>query len=107
MVHSRGLLRWLYVGRLTLAAGVFVGRVLVWFNVTQSGSLIERLAFLATSAFTGSSCWYTNVRGGPAGNNFLYTQVIFDTVLVTAIVHITNGPDSSFAPLYILVIAAA
>jgi two-component system, NtrC family, sensor histidine kinase PilS len=64
------------------------------------------LAFLSAIAFTGASWWYTNVLGRPAGNNFLYSQLIFDTVLVTAIVHATQGPDSSFPPLYILVIAA-
>lgn len=106
MVHSVGMLRWLYVGRLTLAAGVFTGCVLVWPSVEGSRTLIATLSFLSAIAFTGGSIWYTNVLRKPAGTNFLYTQVLFDTLLVTAIVHITNGPDSSFPPLYILVIAA-
>src|SRR5688500_7036624 len=106
MVHSAGMLRWLYVGRMTLAAGVFAGAVLVWPSAPSLETLIVTLAFLSAIAFTGASWWYTNVLGRPAGTNFLYSQLIFDTILVTAIVHATNGADSSFPPLYILVIAA-
>jgi two-component system, NtrC family, sensor histidine kinase PilS len=106
MVHSAGMLRWLYVGRLTLAAGVFAGAVLVWPSVTPGDTLISTLAFLAAITFTAASWWYTNLLDRPAGTNFLYAQLIFDTALVTAIVHATNGADSSFPPLYILVIAA-
>jgi two-component system sensor histidine kinase PilS (NtrC family) len=100
------MLRWLYLGRMTLAAGVFAGAVLVWPSVTPGATLIATLAFLAAIAFVIGSWWYTHILGRTATTNFLYAQVIFDTVLVTAIVHITNGPDSSFPPLYILVIAA-
>jgi two-component system, NtrC family, sensor histidine kinase PilS len=100
------MLRWLYGGRVTLAAGVFAGAVLVWPSVTPGATLIATLALLSALAFTAASWWYTHVLGRPAGTNFLYAQFIFDTVLVTAIVHITNGPQSSFPPLYILVIAA-
>ncbi len=39
-------------------------------------------------------------------DNFVYLQVIFDALLVTAIVHITGGADSPFAFLYILVISS-
>jgi two-component system sensor histidine kinase PilS (NtrC family) len=100
------MLRWLYLGRMTLAAGVFAGAALVWPSVTPGATLIATLAFLAAIAFVAGSWWYTHILGRTANTNFLYAQVIFDTVLVTAIVHITNGPDSSFPPLYILVIAA-
>lgn len=100
------MLRWLYVGRVTLAAGVFVGVVLVWTGINEVTTLIGTLAFLATIIFSIGSYWYTNVLGRPAGTNYLYSQVIFDTVLVTAIVHITNGPQGGFPPVYILVIAA-
>src|SRR5690606_13979824 len=35
-----------------------------------------------------------------------YGQVIFDVLVVTAVVHLTGGGQSDFAPLYIVVIAA-
>ena len=109
MVYPVRLLRWLYLGRMTLAAGVFAGAVLSWAAVTPGASLIATLALLATIGFTAASWWYTHVLGREAGRNFLYAQVIFDTLLVTAIVHITSGQNtaSSFPPLYILVIAAS
>jgi two-component system, NtrC family, sensor histidine kinase PilS len=107
MVHPVGMLRWLYLGRLILATGVFVGMVLAWQDAAQSSALIATLSFLATLGFTGLSFWYTEIARRPAGTNFLYSQVIFDALLVTAIVHITiDGMTSSFAPAYILVIAA-
>lgn len=106
LVQPVKMLRWLYVGRMTLAAGVFVGAVLVWPSVTWENTLIATLALLAALFFTAGSWWWTHVVGRPAGTNFLYTQLVFDTLLVTAVVHSTNGPDSSFPPLYILVIAA-
>jgi two-component system sensor histidine kinase PilS (NtrC family) len=107
MVHPVGMLRWLYLGRLILATGVFVGMALVWQEAVQSDALIATLALLSTIAFTSLSFWYTEIARRPAGTNFLYSQVIFDALLVTAIVHITSeGMISSFAPAYILVIAA-
>lgn len=106
MVPSAKMLRWLFVGRVTLAAGVFAGAVLVWPSITPNETLIATLAFLAAMAFTAASWWFTTVLERPAGENFLYTQLVFDAVLVTAIVHITGGQTSGFPPLYILVIAA-
>ena len=101
------MLRWLYVGRLTLAFGVFTGAVLVWGETSQSDTLIATLALLATIGFTGLSAFHTVIRARPVGTNFLYSQVIFDALLVTTIVHVTGGTASSFPPAYILVIAAS
>ena len=106
MVTSAGMLRWLYVARVTLAAGVFAGVVLVWPTTIAATTLIATLAFIAAFTFSIGSYWYTHVLGRPAGTNFLYSQVLFDTLLVTAIVHITNGPQGGFPALYILVIAS-
>ncbi len=106
MVPTVGVLRWLYMGRLMLAFGVFAGVALVWKDTPQVDTLIATLSLLAAIGFTTFSMWYTAVLRRPAGTNFLYSQVIFDVLLVTAIVHITGGMDSSFPPAYILVIAA-
>lgn len=106
MVHPVGMLRWLYLGRLILAFGVFAGAALVWEQTNQADTLIATLSLLAAIGFNGLSLWYTSVLKRPIGTNFLYSQVIFDALLVTAIVHITGGVNSSFPPVYILVIAA-
>lgn len=54
---------------------------------------------------TVGSFWWTHLRGREPGANFLYAQVVLDVFLVTAVVHITGGDGSDFAPLYILVIS--
>ena len=106
MVHPVAMLRWLYLGRVILAFGVFTGVVLVWDSTPRADTLIATLSLLAAIGFNGFSLWYTSVLKRPIGTNFLYSQVIFDALLVTAIVHITGGIESSFPPAYILVIAA-
>ncbi|HEX7052162.1 MAG TPA: ATP-binding protein [Longimicrobiales bacterium] len=106
MIHPLRLLRWLYLGRLTLAAGIFGGALLVWPRTTPEVTLVATLVMLLSLAMSLGSAWYTHVRRREAGSNFLYAQVVFDALLVTAIVHLTGGAESDFAPLYILVIAA-
>jgi two-component system sensor histidine kinase PilS (NtrC family) len=106
MMHPLRTLRWLYVGRLTLAAGIFVGALLVWQRITPGTSLTVTMVLLLSVTVTASGLWYTYVRGREPGRTFLYAQVVFDTLLVTAVVHVTGGAHSEFPPLYILVIAA-
>jgi len=106
MVHPLRMLRWLYLGRLTLAAGIFGGAVFAWMQATQETTLLATLSLLLSLAVTFTSLWWTYGLGRKPGPNFLYAQVLFDALLVTAIVHMTNDGGSVFAPLYILVIAA-
>jgi two-component system, NtrC family, sensor histidine kinase PilS len=106
-VHALDVLRWVYVGRLSLAAGIFTGAVLVWMRDAQpETTLLATLGLLGALAMTLGGLWYTHVLGRAPGANFNYLQVLFDTLLVTLVVHITGGAESSFPPLYILVIAA-
>ncbi|MBI4408781.1 MAG: PAS domain-containing protein [Gemmatimonadetes bacterium] len=106
MVPSPRLLRWLYLGRLTLAAGIFGGAVLVWPLTSPQTTLLATLVLLLSIGVTLVSVWHTQLLGRTPGRNFLYAQVLFDTLLVTSVVHLTGGADSDFAPLYIPVIAA-
>ena len=62
--------------------------------------------YLAALALTGASFFLTHIRHREPGDNFVYVQVLFDALLVTAIVHITGGADSPFSFLYILVISS-
>ena len=99
------LLRWVYVGRMTLATGILVGMLVAWFSAPPEATRIATLLFLATLAGTLASLWHTDVRGRPAGRNFMYAQVVLDAALVATVIHITSGVDDVFfAPLYILVI---
>jgi two-component system, NtrC family, sensor histidine kinase PilS len=106
MVHTLRMLRWVYLGRLTLAAGIFAGAALAWQETVPQSTLLATLALLAALAVTGASAWWTHARGRWPGRDFLYAQVIFDVLLVTLVVHVTGGGDSPFAPLYILVIGS-
>jgi two-component system, NtrC family, sensor histidine kinase PilS len=104
---TRGdLLRWLYVGRLTLVSGILAGALFVWLEASSQDTLIVVVMFLFALLVTGLSYWHTHVRGREPSENFLYAQVILDVLLVTGIVHVTGGPDSGFASVYILVISA-
>ena len=99
------LLRWLYVGRMTLAAGILLGILVAWESAPPQASRTATLMFLAALAVTLGSAWHTHFRGRSVGYNFLYLHVILDVALVTTIVHITTlGDEVVFAPLYILVI---
>lgn len=102
----RDLLRWLYLGRLTLVTGIMAGAIYWWLNIRPESTLIATVVFLVAVVVTTASFWYTHVLGREPGENFMYAQVILDVALVTAIVHVTQGPESDFAPVYILVISA-
>ena len=98
----RDLLRWLYVGRLTLTLGVWAAILVVDPVETLDPTRLATLMFFGSLIFTGLSFWYTHVLGREPGHNFLYLHVLFDVALVTAIVHILE--DTTFVPAYILVI---
>jgi signal transduction histidine kinase len=102
------VLRVLYIGRFSLAASIFIAAIVVWRAADTNATLIATLAFVATLLFTGASM----VRSEPAdrtpGDTFFYVQMLFDLLLVTAIVYVTQtGAPSQLAPLYILVIAVS
>lgn len=100
------LLRWLYLGRLTLVTGILAGALLVWDSAGSEITQVATIMFLVALVVTSASFWYTHILLREPGETFLYSQVVLDVLLVTGIVHVTGGPDSNFAPLYILVISA-
>lgn len=100
------LLRWLYLARLTLVTGILAGALLAWFAARPEDTLVVLVMFLAAYGVTAGSFWFTHILAREPRENFLYAQVVFDVLLVTGVVHVTRGPDSGFAPLYILVVSA-
>ncbi len=104
---SIALLRWIYLIRLALATGIFATAVLVWTHpsVAPESTLIATLMLVSALAFTAVSFWRTHISGGSPAVNFLFGQVLFDLLLVTAVVHVTGRGESDFAALYVLVIA--
>ncbi len=100
----RTLLRWLYIGRVSIVFGVFLAAALNWWEADLTQLLVASVSVTLALLVTGMSVWHSHLRTGPIGTTFLYAQAVFDLVLVTAIVHIA-GPFTYFAALYILVIA--
>jgi two-component system sensor histidine kinase PilS (NtrC family) len=101
------ILRWVYLGRLTMAAAIFVAAVLAWRNADAGLTLVASLLIIVALVFTTGSALYSIVYKSPLRLAFLYTQSLFDLAVVTAIVHVTGGASSQFAALYVLVTAAA
>ena len=104
----RRLLRGLYIGRLILAAVLFTVVVIGGWVVDGSATMIASLALVGAMAFTAASFIWTELTGHKPGPSFMYLQVAFDMLLVTAAIHVTwSDGQSQFAPLYILVIAVS
>ena len=105
--EPRRILSWVYLGRLCLAGAIFVAALLVWRSATADITLAASLILVLAAAVTAGSFWYTHLTRHEPGRLFLYWQVVFDVLLVAAVVHLTGGPESEFAPLFVLVIVAA
>ncbi len=107
MLDPRRVLRWVWLGRVTLACAILVAAVFVWNRAEPTDTLVATLSFaIATLATVGSIVW-VELQRRPRGALFYGMQCIVDLGLVTAVVHITGGWSSQFAALYILVIASA
>jgi len=107
ILDPRQLLRWVFIGRLCLASAIFVAAIFSWTDAYASKTLIASLAFALSAVMTVVSAAWVEIYRRPIGATFLYLQAVFDLLLVTAVVHLTNGSTSPFAALYILVIATA
>ncbi len=106
MFDPRRVLRWIYIGRLSLATAIFVAALVQWRRADAIDTLVATLTLLGAAAFTGWSVWFT-YPSGRIDRTFCYLQSLFDTALVTVVVHVTGGALSLFAPLYILVTVGA
>jgi two-component system, NtrC family, sensor histidine kinase PilS len=60
MLDPRRLLRWIYIGRLSIAVAIFLAAVLVWTQATTDTTklLIASLALALTTAVTVASVVY-------------------------------------------------
>ena len=103
----RRIVRWVYVGRLTLAFAIFLAAVLAWLRASSTNTLIASLTFASAMIFTVASAIWSEIWKRSLGRTFLYLQSVVDLLLVTAVVHVTGGPASTFAGIYVLVIAVA
>jgi two-component system sensor histidine kinase PilS (NtrC family) len=108
LLNPREILRWVYLGRLSLLAAIFLAASVDAAGAGADAPLLTSGVALAVAAlFSLASFWWTERKGRPPSRGFLYAQVIFDVVAVTVVVHLTGGAESEFSPVYILVIAEA
>lgn len=105
--EQRHILTWVYVVRLCLALAIFMAAALAWTSAPASTTLAVTLILVLSAGFTAGSFWYTHLARRTPRRGFLYAQVVLDVLLVTAVVHLTGGRESDFAPLFVLVIVAA
>jgi two-component system sensor histidine kinase PilS (NtrC family) len=99
------LLRWVYLWRVTVAIVVFLAAAFYFQAVPPATLVMVAIAAIASVMVSGWSVWHTHIRQKHPGQTFLYGQALFDLVLVTVVVHVTEGPNSQFPALYIVVIA--
>jgi two-component system, NtrC family, sensor histidine kinase PilS len=114
ILDPRYLLRWVYIGRLSLASAIFIAAVVNWAQQQTDPTKLTlvAIAFALTTVITVASFAYSEIYRKPFGKTFLYVQSITDLLLVTVVVHVTpggaeSGSVSQFSALYILVIASA
>ena len=107
MVEPRRVLRYIYIGRLSLATAIFLAAVFSWHGANARDTLLATLALFAAITFTSLSAWFGLAYRTVVGRGFYYTQSLFDVALITTVVHITGGSLSPFAALYILATACA
>ena len=102
------VLRVLYIGRFSLATAIFLAAIVVWRAADTTTTLIATLAFVFTLLFTAASFFRSERGDTPPDDTFFYVQMLFDLLLVTSVVYVTQtGAPSQLAPLYILVIAVS
>src|SRR5438094_3272149 len=98
-------MRSVYVGRLSVATALYLSAA---FNLNVAAPLdllVTSFLLVATVVVTIASYWHTHLRARSPGRTFLYAQALYDVALITAVVHVTGGPQSDLTPLYVPLIA--
>jgi len=94
-----------YVGRLCVANAIYLSAALKFNVAAPLDLLVTSLLLVASVVVTIASYWHTHIRGRSPGRTFLYAQALYDVALITAVVHVTGGPQSDLTPLYVPLIA--
>jgi signal transduction histidine kinase len=97
-----------YLGRIALASGIFIAALVAWAVTDGPTPDFATWIIAVTVLFTLYSFYETDIRRRVITPSFSYVQMVFDVLLVTAVVHLTwEVSHSQFAPVYILVIVTA
>ena len=98
------LIRWVYIGRLSVAWAVLIAAFSKWLELDSDKTLIVMLTFVLSHIVTVASFAWSDIQRRPFTETFFYLQLMVDLLVVTAAVHVTDG---QVAALYILVNAVA
>jgi two-component system sensor histidine kinase PilS (NtrC family) len=107
ILDPRQALMWVYAIRTVVAVALIVALPQLAAGQTPTAVRLVQTAAIVAFSVTGMSLIATEMYRAKATRGFLLAQVVADVSLITALVHVTNGSDSQFAALYILVIAYA
>ncbi len=107
ILDPRQALMWVYAIRTVVAVALIVTLPQLAAGQTPTAVRLVQAAVIVAFAVTGISLIAVEMYRAPASRGFLLAQAAADIGLITALVHVTNGSDSQFAALYILVIAYA
>jgi two-component system, NtrC family, sensor histidine kinase PilS len=107
ILDPRRALLWVYAIRTVLAVSLTVGLSQLSVGQTPTAVRLVQAAAILAFAVTGISLIAVEMYRATASRGFLLSQAVTDIALITALVHVTNGSESQFAALYILVIAYA
>src|SRR5437764_11287919 len=81
---QEGVLRFVYIGRVSLATAILVAAVANWQVADPHSTLIATLTFVVAVFTSAASFIYARYRPDNANEpTFAYLQVIFDLLLVT------------------------
>ncbi len=106
-IDPHRVVRGVYVGRLVISVAIYMAAVYAWNQAARSDTLIASLLVVGTLIWTALSAIWSEIYKRSISANFLTAQVVFDLMMVTAVVHVTSEGASQFAAAYILVIAYA
>ncbi len=107
MPRPARLFLWVYFWRVVIAVVVFIAAAFNFRVVAPTDLLALAVATIVTLFVTAASFWHTQLAKAEPGPTFIYMQSLLDLALVTTIVHVTGGADSSLPALYILVITVS
>ncbi|MGQ0704303.1 MAG: two-component system sensor histidine kinase NtrB [Gemmatimonadales bacterium] len=102
-LEQRNFLRWVYLGRVMLAA-ILLWRMLVVPEPGEAERYGKLVAVLAI-AVAGYGIYVSFIRRIRAGLLFLVCHAATDLLLVTVLVHFGGTPQTGWAALYVPVIA--
>ena len=90
-----------------ICLGIFLAVGFVMPDAEPLDRLIGTMLLVAAGVFTTISGIWSEFQQRALNDTFFGAQILFDLLVVTALVHVTGGAASQFAALYILVIAVA